>query len=72
MYFNPFLAQQLAGERVEDALREAEQYRLVRAIRGPGKTKARRMPSALIPGLLPSLAVWGRIGWDAVMHCTRR
>ncbi len=72
MYFNPFLAQRLAGERVKDALREAEQYRLVRAIRGPGKTKERRVHPPLIPGVLPSLVVLGRIGWDALMHCTRR
>jgi len=34
MMFNPYLAQQLREERVKDALREAEQVRLIRAARG--------------------------------------
>jgi hypothetical protein len=36
MYFNPFLAQQLREERVKDALREAEQARLIRMAKGAG------------------------------------
>ena len=32
--FNPYLAQQLREERVKDALREAEQVRLIRAAKG--------------------------------------
>ena len=34
MMFNPYLAQQLREERVKDALREAEQVRLIRAAKG--------------------------------------
>ena len=34
MIFNPYLAQRLREERVKDALREAEQVRLIRAARG--------------------------------------
>ena len=36
MCFNPFLAQQLREERVKDALREAEQARLIRMAKGAG------------------------------------
>jgi hypothetical protein len=36
MCFNPFLAQQLREERVKDALRNAEQVRLIRAAKGAG------------------------------------
>ena len=31
MLFDPYLAQRLAEERIKDRLREAEQYRLIRA-----------------------------------------
>ena len=34
--FNPYLAQQLKEERVKDALREAEQARLIRAAKSAG------------------------------------
>ena len=36
MCFNPFLAQQLREERVKDALRNAEQVRLIRMAKGTG------------------------------------
>ena len=36
MCFNLFLAQQLREERVKDALRNAEQVRLIRAAKGAG------------------------------------
>jgi len=34
--FNPYLAQQLKEERVKDALREAEQARLIRTAKSAG------------------------------------
>jgi len=34
MMYNPYLAQQLREERVKDALRRAEQVRLIRAAKG--------------------------------------
>lgn len=36
MSFNPHLAQRLTEERVKDALRNAEQARLIRAAKGAG------------------------------------
>jgi hypothetical protein len=36
MWFNPFLVQRLREERVKDALRGAEQARLIRAAKGAG------------------------------------
>jgi len=38
-FINPYLAQRLAEERVKDALREAEQARLIRAAQGPRKAR---------------------------------
>ena len=39
MYFDSYLAQRLAEERIKDRLREAEQYRLIRAAQGPRKAR---------------------------------
>ena len=36
MMFNPYLTQRLREERVKDALRNAEQVRLIRAAKGEG------------------------------------
>ena len=36
MMYNPYLVQRLRGERVKDALREAEQARLIRVAKGAG------------------------------------
>jgi hypothetical protein len=36
MMFNPYLTQRLREERVKDALRNAEQVRLIRAAKGAG------------------------------------
>ena len=38
MYVNPFVIQLLAEERMKDAIRQAEQARLIRAIQGSGKS----------------------------------
>ena len=38
-FINPYLVQRLAEERVKDALREAEQARLIRAAQGPRKAR---------------------------------
>jgi hypothetical protein len=37
MYINPFVTQQLAKERMKDAMRHNEQARLIRTVTGPGK-----------------------------------
>jgi len=55
MWFNPFLAQQLAEERMKDAMREAEQARLIRAVQGPRKARGWRLPVALILSSLLAL-----------------
>ena len=36
LWFNPYLAERLAEERRKDAIREAEQTRLIREAKGPG------------------------------------
>ncbi len=36
MYFNPYEAQMMMGERVKDSLRKAEQEQMIRTVRGPG------------------------------------
>ena len=57
MYFDPYLAQRLAEERIKDRLREAEQYRLIRAAQGPRKTRGWWTPVALMLGSLVGLVV---------------
>ncbi len=57
MYFNPFLIQQLVEERVNDALRQAERARLIRAATRPRKRQKRHSPVALSLGSLLSLVI---------------
>jgi len=57
MLFDPYLAQRLAEERIKDRLREAEQYRLIRAAQGPRKTRGWLTPLALMLGSLVGLFV---------------
>lgn len=47
MYFNPFATQLLAEERMKDAMRQAEQARLIRAVKGSGKSWRGRLPMIL-------------------------
>jgi hypothetical protein len=55
MTLNPYLTQQLREERVKDALRNAEQARLIRVARGPRKSRGWRLPVALILSSLLAL-----------------
>ncbi len=55
MYFNPYEAQLLAKERMKDALREAEQERLIRAAKDPRKSRGWRLPVALVLSSLLAL-----------------
>jgi hypothetical protein len=48
MMFNPYLPQRLAEERVKDAMREAEQARLIRATKGAGAAKQAALHGLLI------------------------
>jgi len=57
MWFNPFLAQEVGKERMEDALREAEQERLIRAAKGPRKARGWWTSVALILGSLVGLVI---------------
>jgi len=57
MYFDPYMAQRLAEEYMKDRLREAEQYRLIRAAQGPRKAQGWWTPVALMLGSLVGLVV---------------
>jgi hypothetical protein len=48
MIFNLYLARQVAGERRKDAVREAEQERLIRAVQGPREARIGRLREASI------------------------
>ena len=56
-FINPYLVQRLAEERVKDALREAEQARLIRAAKGPRKARKERfnVVGAILSGLASSI-----------------
>ena len=57
MYFDPYRTQRLAEERIKDRLREAEQYRLIRAAQGPQKARGWWTSLALMLGSLVGLVV---------------
>jgi len=44
MWFNPFLAQRLAEERMKDAQREAEQARLIRTAKSARRVREWPLP----------------------------
>ena len=53
--YNLFLDQRRAEERMKDAMREAEQARLIRAAKGPRKAREWRLPAALLLSSLLAL-----------------
>jgi len=55
--FNPFLAERLAGERMKDAMREAEQERLIRAAKGPRKSRDQGLSVMLVLSSLLGLVI---------------
>lgn len=57
MWFNSFLEQRLREERVKDALRKAEQARLIRVAKGPRKMRERHLPVALTLSTLWGLSI---------------
>jgi hypothetical protein len=61
MWFNPFLAQQLAKERVEEALRSVEQKRWVRGRRAPAQFWLGPWVTALLAVSLVFLIIWQMI-----------
>ena len=48
MWLNHYEAERIMEERVKDALRKAEQARLIRAAKGPRKSRRGRWPVMLI------------------------
>jgi hypothetical protein len=58
MYFNPFVNQLLAEERMKDAMRRNEQARLVRAAKDRGKSWRWQLP--MILALKSFLALFNR------------
>ncbi len=57
MLFDPYLAQRLAEEYIKDRLREAEQARLIRAAKGPRKTRGWWTSVALMLSSLVGLVI---------------
>ena len=57
LWFNPYLAERLAEERRKDAMREAEQARLIRAAKGPRKVRGWWLPVVSILGSLLGLVI---------------
>jgi len=55
--FNPFLAELLAEERRKDAMREAEHARLIRAAKGPRKSKDQGLSVMLVLSSLLALFI---------------
>ena len=47
MYVNPFVIQLLAEERMKDAIRQAEQARLIRVVQDSGKSWKWSLPVTL-------------------------
>ena len=71
--FNPFTAQRLAEERMRDALREAEQARLIRAAKGPKKSRRLGMQLGRLTMIWLPLPDWLRVcllaGESQASHC---
>jgi hypothetical protein len=57
MYFNPYEAHQVVRERMKDAMREAEQGRLIRAAKGPRQVREWQLRVALILSSLLTLFI---------------
>jgi hypothetical protein len=55
MLYNPLLAHQMAKERMQNILREAERDRLISAAESSTQAQERRLPKALIFGNLLAL-----------------
>lgn len=61
LWFNPYLAERLAEESRKDAMREAEQARLIQAVKGPRRVREQDEPVTLIPRSLSALFVRPRL-----------
>jgi hypothetical protein len=60
MLYNPYLALRAGEERMRDALREAEQARLIRAVEGPRRAGGAWLPVAIIFSSLVGFVI-GRV-----------
>lgn len=72
LQFNPYLAQRVVQERMKDAMRDAQQARLIRA--GKGLRKSRRLGLQLgrLAMIWLPLPGWLRLcfaGGSQVSHC---
>ena len=71
--FNLFTAQWLAEERMKDAMREAEQARLIRAAKGPRKSRRLGVQLGRLAMIWLPLPSWLRLcsaaGGRQTSHC---
>jgi len=71
--FNPLLAERLVEERMKDAMREAEQARLIRAAKGPRKSRRLGVQLGRLTMIWLLLPGWLRICFSAgesqASHC---
>jgi len=72
MWFNHYEAELVMKERVKDALRKAEQERLIRAAKGPRKVRGWRLPVALVFSSLLSLVIRPQSRWTAARRPAAR
>jgi|GEM_PF-4279456 len=71
--FNPLLAERLAEERMKDAMREAQQARLIRAAKGPRKSRRLGVQLGGLTMIWLPLPDWLRVcflaGGSQASHC---
>lgn len=71
--FNPFVAQQLVGERMTDAMREAKEARLMQTAKGPREWQRLGVQLGRLAMIWLPLPGWFRVCFLAVgsqaSHC---
>jgi len=73
LQFNPYLAQRVAEGRTKDAMREAQQARLIRAAKGPKKSRRLGVQLGRLTMIWLPLPGWLRVCFPSdgsqVCHC---